>query len=799
MNALRCRQCGADLGAADGQGPPGVCSRCGSPIPRSGPDSTSPSTSIPRLSETNYGTDSIETTILTAHPGAQITNGSGPTAESPNSGGFPADYYDFLAPPQCPDELGRLGAYRVLRVIGVGGMGVVYEAEEPVLERRVALKVLLPALAASVSARQRFLREARAAAKVEHERIVPIFQVGEDRGMPYLAMPLLKGESLEQRLAREGRLPADEVMRIGREVAEALDAAHAHGLIHRDVKPANIWLEGPAARVKLLDFGLARSLETDTPLTQQGSLVGSPAFMAPEQAAGEPTDARCDLFSLGCVLYRASTGRLPFEGINLLTTLLAVMHKQPPAPFEVFSALPAPLSALIMQLLAKKPQDRPATAAAVIEAMSAMRAVTPSSAAIAALPVTPAPVSPAELAATVSSPSPIADTSTGVSSRAGKRSRLTWSAVVAGAAAVALLAGTFWLGPMLGRLGDSPADPVEIGIAYGTEKRSWFEDAVREFAASPEGKGVKINLIPMGSQEGGQAVANDEDPRIHVWSPASSLYQEKFVRDWQLRHPGHQPIVRGESLALTPMVFVVWKNRHDAFVARYKSISFATIAQAMQLKEGWGGIGGRPEWGQFRFGHTNPTQSNSGLMTLLLMACELNGGKPLSAADLMQPAFQARLGVIERGLAGMSNSTGNLMKDMVTRGPSAFDAVFVYESLAIDYLKAARGRWDDLYVTYPARNVWSENPYYILDVPWSSNEQRKAAETFLGFLLGEPMQKRALAHGFRPANINVPIRDSADSPFVLYKDSGLSLDVGAVCDPPPQGLDELLRVWSSMK
>jgi serine/threonine protein kinase len=786
------------LSAADGQGQNAPCPRCGAPIPRGGADSSSPSTSTPSVAETNAGPAAIEATVLSDHRREHITEGAGPTADTPSAGGFPSEYCDFLAPAQCPDELGRLGAYRVLRVIGAGGMGVVYEADEPALERRVALKVLLPALATSVSARQRFLREARAAAKVEHERIVPIFQVSEDRGMPFLAMPLLKGESLEQRLGRDGRLPADEVIRIGREVAEALAAAHARGLIHRDVKPANIWLEGPVARVKLLDFGLARSQDTDISLTQQGSLVGTPAFMSPEQAAGEPTDARCDLFSLGCVLYRAGTGRLAFEGINVATTLVAVMQKQPPAPLEVFSALPAPLSALIMQLLAKKPQDRPATATAVIEALSAMEGITASAAATPAPRVPPGP--PAERAASVSSLPPDIDTSSGVSSSPSKRPRLPRSALVAVVGVAAVLAGILWLGPMLSMFGDRLVEPVEIGIAYGTEKRAWFEDAVREFAASPEGKSVKINLIPMGSQEGGRAVVIDEDQRIHVWSPASSLYKENFVHDWQLKHPGRQPIIRDESLALTPMVFILWKERHDALVARYKTISFPTIAQAMQHQQGWGGIGGRPEWGQFRFGHANPTQSNSGLMTLLLMACELNGGKPVTPADLTQPDFQARLGIIERGLAGMSNSTGNLMKDMVTRGPSAFDAVFVYESLAIDYLKAARGRWGDLHVTYPTRNLWSENPYYILDVPWSSNQQRKAAETFLTFLLDEPMQKQALAHGFRPANINVPIRDRADSPFVLYKESGLNLDVGAMCDLPSQGIvDDVLRVWSSRK
>jgi hypothetical protein len=746
---------------------------------------------------------------------------------------FGPEYYDFLAPPEQPDELGRLGTYRMLRVLGAGGMGVVYEADEPALERRVAVKVLLPSLAASASARQRFLREARSAAKVEHERIVPIFRVGEDRGIPYLAMPLLKGESLERRIHREGRLPAGEVLRIGREVAEALAAAHECGLIHRDIKPGNIWLETRGqgtgvggqqertansalapdpcpltpARVKLLDFGLARSLEKDnSPLTQQGSLVGTPAFMAPEQAAGEAIDPRCDLFSLGCVLYHISTGTLPFQGANAFTTLMAVMHRQPLTPVEVCPDVPAGLSTLVMQLLAKQPGERPASAQMVIAAIDALGPLEASpSGGLAAGGARPGGTPGGETAAGVTLSPKLTELSGVITASTGGAGRRPRWPLFAGLALAAFLVvgGALLLPSILNWLHDKPAPAdavIEIGIAYGTEKTGWFNEAVRDFAGTASGKNIKIDLIPMGSLEGGQAVARNEDQRIHVWSPASSLYKSAFVHDWQRRHPGHNPIAREESLAMTPMVFIFWEERQARFVARYKAVSFSTITQAMHEPQGWAGIGGRPEWGRLRFGHTNPTQSNSGLVTLLLMACELDDGKALTARTLADPELETRLGAIEGGLAGLSNSTGNLMREMVTKGPSAYDGVFVYESLAIEYLKAARGRWGDLQVTYPRFNYWSENPYYILDVPWSTREQRQAAEAFLTFLMSEPMQKKAVAHGFRPGNIDVPIRDIADSPFVRFKDRGLSLDIGEICPPPsPELIDALLRLWERCK
>src|SRR5262249_10088858 len=151
----------------------------------------------------------------------------------------------FLAPAEASDEIGRLGPYRILDVVGAGGMGVVFRAHDPQLDRLVALKAMLPNLAANPTARQRFLREARAAAQIQHDHIVTIYAVGEDRGVPYLAMPYLKGESLDARLRRAGGpLPAAEVLRVGREIAEGLAAVHGLGLVHRDIKPGNVFLEG---------------------------------------------------------------------------------------------------------------------------------------------------------------------------------------------------------------------------------------------------------------------------------------------------------------------------------------------------------------------------------------------------------------------------------------------------------------------------------------------------------------------------------------------------------------------------
>ncbi|HEX7378645.1 MAG TPA: protein kinase, partial [Pirellulales bacterium] len=368
------------------------------------------------------------------------------------------DLEKLLDPPQAEGELGRFAGYRVLRVLGAGGMGLVLEAEDPQLRRRVALKVMQRALAAHEENRQRFLREARATAAIEHAHIVTVHQVGVHNGLPFLAMQLLKGESLQDRVerARSGKkedglpspsriesdglgrpssllplppgegpgegawersevgqsdgqpiaaflsphpnplpegegtrrphshplakreepqrsLPLAEVLRIGREIAEALAEAHARNLIHRDIKPGNIWLEGASGWVKLVDFGLAHAAE-DVHLTQTGAILGTPAYMSPEQARGETVDGRSDLYSLGAVLYKLTTGDVPFRGASTMAVLMALATETPRPPIELNPDIPPALNDLILRLLAKKPADRYESAMAVAEAIRQIEA-----------------------------------------------------------------------------------------------------------------------------------------------------------------------------------------------------------------------------------------------------------------------------------------------------------------------------------------------------------------------------------------------------------------------------------------
>jgi serine/threonine protein kinase len=266
-----------------------------------------------------------------------------------------------------------IGGYTIVRLLGQGAIGRVYLARDEKLNRDVAIKVLQPAKARDPAATRRFLREGRAAAAIEHPHVMAIHQVGEDHGVPYIVMQRLVGRTLKQARQAAGRLPTAEVLRIGRETAAGLAAAHRQGLVHRDIKPDNIFLQEPDGQVRIIDFGLARpGVHDDIDVTLEGSLVGTPAYMSPERIEGRELDARSDLFGLGVVLYELLTNRLPFEGNSLVSMLAAISRGNPPDLRTLAPAVPEPLAGLVMRLLAHDPSDRPADAATVAAELAAI-------------------------------------------------------------------------------------------------------------------------------------------------------------------------------------------------------------------------------------------------------------------------------------------------------------------------------------------------------------------------------------------------------------------------------------------
>jgi serine/threonine protein kinase len=276
----------------------------------------------------------------------------------------------LLSPATHPEMLGRLGRYEVERLVGSGGMGVVFKAFDTELNRPVAIKLLAPYLATSGPAHKRFAREARAAAAVVHQHVVPIHNVETERESPFIVMQYVSGESLQARINRVGPLELCEILRIGMQVADGLSAAHQQGLVHRDIKPSNILLEEHVDRALISDFGLARAAD-DASLTRTGFHPGTPQYMSPEQASGQSVDARSDLFSLGSMLYTMCTGRPPFRAENSLSVLRRITDTEPTPIREINPSIPDWMSVVIAKLMAKHVQDRLSSASAARDLLEA--------------------------------------------------------------------------------------------------------------------------------------------------------------------------------------------------------------------------------------------------------------------------------------------------------------------------------------------------------------------------------------------------------------------------------------------
>ncbi|HET7122311.1 MAG TPA: serine/threonine-protein kinase [Solirubrobacterales bacterium] len=254
----------------------------------------------------------------------------------------------------------EFAGYRIEQRLGRGGMGILYLAVEPGLERRVALKLIAPEAAADPVFTRRFAEESRIAASIEHPNVVPIYAAGEEDGVPYIAMRYVAGSDLGRRITREGRLAPAPAVALIAQVGNGLDAIHAAGLIHRDVKPANVLLSGEAGseHAYITDFGVARNLDTESGLTQTGRFVGTLDYVAPEQISGEPVDARVDVYALGCLLFKLLTGEVPFPREGEAARLYAHLNDPPPAASLYEPSVPMALDDVIARALSKSPDDR---------------------------------------------------------------------------------------------------------------------------------------------------------------------------------------------------------------------------------------------------------------------------------------------------------------------------------------------------------------------------------------------------------------------------------------------------------
>jgi ABC-type Fe3+ transport system substrate-binding protein len=352
--------------------------------------------------------------------------------------------------------------------------------------------------------------------------------------------------------------------------------------------------------------------------------------------------------------------------------------------------------------------------------------------------------------------------------------------------------------------GDAATPPagnaVEITMIYSSEKKDWIEAAAVPFRKDhPE---IKLTLTAKGSLAAAQGIVDDKD-KPTIFSPADSLIMSMLASDWKTKKSTALFATSGDeapqSLVITPIVLAIWEDRAQVLLKAGKGrITWKSIRDAIKDNKGWSGMGGKPEWGFVKLGHTDPTQSNSGIEALYLMSLEYYGKNTLDVGDLMKPEYQTFISEIEKGVTKFETSTGKFMDDMVRFGPSKYDIAVVYENLAIAQLDNAKGRWGHLRIYYPGTTVWSDHPAGILQADWVTPEQKAAAKLWLTHLHSKPMQEQALAAGFRPGDPSVPVKSpDPNNPWTKNADNGVQVDIPPVA-PTPEGpiVHNLITMWS---
>lgn len=354
-----------------------------------------------------------------------------------------------------------------------------------------------------------------------------------------------------------------------------------------------------------------------------------------------------------------------------------------------------------------------------------------------------------------------------------------------------------------GQGGGATQPKVTVDLLYSTEKEAWILESVQAF----ERAHGDVDVVPkaMGSLSAAKAIVEGQ-AKPTLWTPADNVALNLAADDWYQKYHKALFVTSGDGapqpLVLTPLVLVAWEERAKVLTADgAEKLSWKRIQQVLAAPEGWKSIGGDPNWGLIRLGHTDPSRSNSGLQALLLMAHEFYGKTtPLQVADVVNADFQAFLKSIEIGVPSFGDSTGTFMRDMILYGPSKYDVVVTYENLAIEQLPNAQGRWGNLRVYYPHPTMWSSHPLALLEGDWVSPEQRQKALELAAFLRSSPVQLEARKYGYRPADPSIKILDdSPTNPFKTATQFGIRPDVPPIVDAPAGPvIQNLIEVWSRL-
>jgi serine/threonine protein kinase/ABC-type Fe3+ transport system substrate-binding protein len=724
------------------------------------------------------------------------------------------------------------GRYQIVQLLGKGGFGAVYKALDERFQgqRVVAIKEMSDAQlnpTEKAEALQDFRREADLLVGLSHPNLPNVSDFFEESGKAYLVMEFIEGETLEKKQDEAGG-PLDEVLVMGwaLQLCNALHYLHTrpHPIIFRDMKPSNVMVTSER-EIKLIDFGIARIFKAT--VTKDTSLLGSQGYAPLEQYGRGQSDARSDIYALGATLYDLLTHEVPADSPT---------RRVNPEAFETPRQLNPRISpateAIVLKAMEEEPQDRFQSAAQMYQAIVTSGIVPQNSP---GLPISgPIPgfsiSQPLSVSATTpqgptqpksSRRSPILATPPSVAPgkassvpqtgqpRVSRRGLLI-GGVAAAAAVTAGGLGLFYFSRSASNQPQtSPTGTISINFSYSTEKADWMKAAIDAFNRSNtlvHGKAVQLVLDPRGSVDAQQRILSGSI-KPTAWSPASSLELNQLSTAWRQAHNGQDIIVStGDlipvSLVFSPLVFAVWKERAQVLLKKYGSIDWPSIHSALILKNGWVDIGGKVEWGVVKFGQTRPDQSNSGLLSITLMAYSFyKQQRGLTVEQIRSADFLKYFSDIEGAVTQFGRSSGTYLRnELILKGPAAYDITTTYENLLLTLEKeAVQRQGQPLQQFYPGLNIVSDHPFAILQGNWVKPEEQLAAKAFRDFLLAVPQQRQALASGFRPTNPDVHITDNiAGNPFVgQSSDVKIESQIQPLAQAPGGDVvNELIKQWS---
>ncbi|HET8912638.1 MAG TPA: protein kinase [Ktedonobacteraceae bacterium] len=728
------------------------------------------------------------------------------------------------------------GRYRIDRLVGKGGFGAVYRAYDDHFQaqRVVAIKELSEAQLAPqerASALEDFRREANLLVTLSHPNLPNVSDFFEDGGKAYLVMEFIEGRSLEKVQDDEGGpLNEEQVMAWALQLCDVLAYMHSRPkpVIFRDMKPSNVMLTVDD-QIKLIDFGIARVFKSTS--AKDTTLLGSQGYAPLEQYGRGQSDARSDIYALGATLYDLLTKTRPAD---------APMRRINPSLFQTPRQLQPNLSSaterIVLKAMENEPADRFQSASEMYQAILNSGVVTVNS--NLRTVVTPQHLNSAGFAATTpqtyqgtsggaKSPTlpggiapyprtPLPPTPGSVPSQTSGSGKIPRRSFLIGGASIVALAAVGGTGLYAYEhnkssnttTGTSGAGTLSITFAYSTEKDNWMNTAIPAFNASNtvvDGKTVQVTGQSFASLDGRtKIIAGQLKPT--AWCPASDLELNQLADAWSGKHNG-QSILSSEqnllpmSLVYSPLVFAVWADRAQILLQKYGSIDWPAVHSALAAPGGWKDLGGQANWGLVKFGQTRPDQSNSGLLTITLLAYSyFKTQRNLSLEQVNDPHFLQYFSDIEGAVQSFGRSSGTFLeKVVIQQGEAAYDIITTYENLVLTYQQEAIQRNNQMLKPfYPGLNIVSNHPFAILQTDWVNASEQKAAIAFRDFLLSPAQQRVALASGFRPSNPAVKMTDNVAGNVFLKQPAGLNIpaNIQPLAQPPSgQVIDGLLSQW----